>query len=184
MAVTRSSFAEYFLDDLSAYFNIYPDETESPLAARCEYHVRDEKYVLTRKAQLWAAESNEYLYLFSMPHLSMENMAACRQMALDDGMERIHPHSQHMYSYITAVFLYDTADEDALNELKRYKKSVSFKLSLHGWMEYRIAAVDVSTANIVSNRRGREVKKSLKKSFKRLEAKNNIQTSFGEEKTK
>ena len=174
MAITREEFAQHFLHDLSAYFNIYPNETESPLVARCEYHVRDEKYVLVQKAQLWAAESNEYFYLFSMPHLSMENMTACRQMALDDGMERIHPHPQHMYSYITAVFLYDTADEEALKELKRYKKSVSFKLSLHGWMEYRIAAVDMSTAKITANRKGTDVKKSLQKSLDRLAKK--IQT--------
>ena len=75
----------------------------------------------------------------------------------------IHPHPEHMYSHITAILLCNAAQPDALELLERYKKSANFKLSLHGWMEYRIAAVDLSTAEVFTNRKGKELKKSLAK---------------------
>ncbi len=45
---------------------------------------------------------------------------------------------------------------------KKKKHRREFKLSLHGWMEFRIAAVDLSTDVISTNRAGREFKKSLR----------------------
>ena len=54
------------------------------------------------------------------------------------------------------------ADEQALRVLQKKKHRREFKLSLHGWMEFRIAAVDLSTDEISTNRAGREFKKSLR----------------------
>lgn len=50
---------------------------------------------------------------------------------------------------------------DALAQLQKLKKHRDFKLSLHGWMEFRIAAVDLSTGDIATNRSGKDLGKSL-----------------------
>ena len=49
--------------------------------------------------------------------------------------------------------------EDALFFKKKHRRE--FKLSLHGWMEFRIAAVDLSTGDIATNRSGKDLGKSL-----------------------
>jgi len=170
MPLSRQDTLERLLRSYRAYFDITPIDDGTFLAATCIYHERSEKYVLTQRAKLWAAETNEYLYVFSLPELTLENYEQCRERAMELGMELVHPHSEHMYSYITAVILCDTARPEALQALRRYKKTINFKLSLHGWMEYHIAAVELTTAGFTANRAGRELKKQLQKVLN-LEAK-------------
>ena len=159
--LTWEQLTQALLNSYEAYYDIARVDDGSPLLATCDFHSTSERYVLVKRAKLWAAETNEYVFLFHVPELTMDSLAACRDLALEQGMKKIRPHSEHMYSHITAILLCDTAQPDALELLERYKKSASFKLSLHGWMEYRIAAVDLSTAEVFVNRKGKDVKKSL-----------------------
>lgn len=177
MPLTHEELTNALLRSYEAYYDIERVDDGSLLTATCDFHSTSERYVLVKRAKLWAAETNEYVFLFHVNELTMDSLAQCRDLALNRGMEKIHPHSEHMYSYITAIILCDKAQPDALELLERYRKSASFKLSLHGWMEYRIAAVDLSTGEVFANRKGKEVKQSLCKVID-FETKRNL----GEEK--
>jgi hypothetical protein len=89
----------------------------------------------------------------------------------EDGEPRVRPHAQHMYTYLTAVVLYDSADPLALARLKKLKRRREFKLSLHGWMEFRIAAVDLSTGEVTTNRSGKLIGKDVKRLVARIVSK-------------
>lgn len=163
----------------TAYFDIEEVDDGTALKALCAYHARDSKYVLVKRAELWAAEQHEYLYLWDAGHLDTGMVEEIFRRTLADGEPRVRPHSQHMYTYLTAVALYDSAGPSALDQLKQLKKRREFKLSLHGWMEFRIAAVDLSTGEITVNRAGRALAKDLKRVTDRIISANQI----GEEKT-
>ena len=163
----------------TTYFDIEEIDDGTALKARCDYHMRDSQYVLVKKAELWAAESHEYLYLWDAGCLDVPLTEEIFRRTLEDGEPRVKPHSQHMYTYLTAVALYDSAQPDALTQLKKLKKRREFKLSLHGWMEFRIAAVDLSTGEITVNRAGKALAKDLKRLTDRIISANQI----GEEKT-
>lgn len=152
----------------AAYFDIEEIHDGTALKARCDYHMRDSQYVLVKKAELWAAENHEYLYLWDAGELNPAAVEEIFQRTLADGEPRVKPHSQHMYTYLTAVALYDSAQPDALTQLKKLKKRREFKLSLHGWMEFRIAAVDLSTGEITVNRAGKALAKDLKRLTDRI----------------
>ena len=178
-----SQFSEQVLEGLkkayAAYFDIEDIHDGTTLKARCGYHMRDSQYVLVKKAELWAAETHEYLYLWDAGHLALDGVEDIFRRTLDDGEPRVKPHAQHMYTYLTAVALYDSADPDALAQLKKLKKRREFKLSLHGWMEFRIAAVDLSNGEITVNRAGKAMGKDLKRLTDRIISVN----QKGEEKT-
>ncbi len=178
-----SQFSEQVLEGLkkayAAYFDIEEIHDGTTLKARCGYHMRDSQYVLVKKAELWAAETHEYLYLWDAGHLDLDGVEDIFRRTLDDGEPRVKPHAQHMYTYLTAVALYDSADPDALAQLKKLKKRREFKLSLHGWMEFRIAAVDLSNGEITVNRAGKAMGKDLKRLTDRIISVN----QKGEEKT-
>jgi hypothetical protein len=163
----------------TTYFDIEEIDDGTALKARCDYHMRDSQYVLVKKAELWAAESHEYLYLWDAGCLDVPLTEEIFRRTLEDGEPRVKPHAQHMYTYLTAVALYDSADPDALAQLKKLKKRREFKLSLHGWMEFRIAAVDLSTGEITVNRAGKALAKDLRRLTDRIISANQI----GEEKT-
>ena len=115
----------------TTYFDIEEIDDGTALKARCDYHMRDSQYVLVKKAELWAAENHEYLYLWDAGRL-------------------------------------DTAGVEEIFRRKKLKKRREFKLSLHGWMEFRIAAVDLSTGEITVNRAGRAFGKDLRQLTDRI----------------
>lgn len=134
-----------------------------PLVARCDFFEHSQKYVISRKAELWSADREEFLYLFSVHELTMDLFEKCRDYVYDDGMERLSAGPGHMYTYLTAVFLCDTCDAKVVRALKKTRIYKSFHFSLHGWMDHHTALVELSTGQIDANPGGRHTAKFLKK---------------------
>lgn len=163
MQYTRETAIGKLLESYRAYFNITLfEEEQKPLTAICEFFEHSEKFVLSRKAQLWASEAEEFIYLFDMEKLTLENYEKCRDYAKEDGMKRAHIGPGHMYTYITPIFVCDTCDADAKKALKKCRIYQSFRFSLHGWMDFHTAVFEVKTNNISTNRSGKCVEKILK----------------------
>jgi S-adenosylmethionine/arginine decarboxylase-like enzyme len=66
---------------------------------------------------------------------------------------------------VTLVILADTIDPEAqaLINMTRFRKN--FRLALHGWMEYHIAAMECSTSSFLSNPAGKKARKTLELNF-------------------
>ena len=129
-------------------------EDELPLAAQMDFYAYSSKYVLSKKAKLWEANSFEYVYLFSVPHLTKEIYDACEKLAYDKGMARVKPGPNHMYTYITALFVCDSCDEEARKALKRCRLYKSFRMSYWGWMDFHTALAVLSEESVSTNRSG------------------------------
>ncbi|MDO5346410.1 MAG: hypothetical protein Q4E91_11785 [Lachnospiraceae bacterium] len=164
LKLKREEMVETLLKSYYAYYDItMAEEEQRPLVARCDYFERSQKYVLSKKAELWSANCEEFLYLFTVPHLTQEIYRKCETLVYEDGMKRLHIGPGHMYSYITAVIICDSCDEDAARALKKSRIHKSFHFSLHGWMDYHAAAVLADDGRILTNAAGRCVVKTLKK---------------------
>ena len=158
---------ETLLKSYSHYFDIERD-TAVPggsFPATAAYHFREENYVATKAHTIYATEQHEYVYFFLTEHL--DAAAAQRQIDLsrEAGMSRIEPNGEHMFSYVTLVILADTIDPEAQRLLRRCRYRKNFRLALHGWMEYHIAAMEVSTGRFFSNPAGKEARKNLERNF-------------------
>ena len=160
---TRESAIEKLLKSYQAYYNIIPsDETQNPLRAVCEFYEHSEKFVLSKKAELWSADCEEFIYLYETEHLTQKIFEECRDFAKEDGLKRAHIGPGHMYTYITPVFVCDTCDADAKKAVKRCRIYKSFQFSLHGWMDFHAAVYETSNNDIFTNAAGRCVGKVLK----------------------
>jgi hypothetical protein len=136
--------------------------SELPLKAVCEHHTRSEKYILSKKAKLWAVEVNDYLYLYSMPKLDKEQARVCVSFSIQDALARVKPHNEHMYSFITAVFVVDEAEQDALAFIRRRSFNKSYKFGFYGSSPLKTAALDIAQEKIVTNSMGRDLRKQIK----------------------
>lgn len=164
MPDTRESVIARLLNSYSAYYNINVfDEEQKPLTARCDFFEHSEKYVLSKKAELWSVNNEEFLYLLDIPHLTTELFEKWRDFVYEDGMGRLHIGPGHMYSFITPVFICDSVEESALKALKKCRFYKSFHFSFHGWMDYHVALVDLSKGRVYSNASGHSTAKILKK---------------------
>ena len=77
------------------------EQNDYPLISRCDFFEHSQKYVISRKAELWSADREEFLYLFSMPELTMDLFKKCRDYVYNDGMDRMNVGPGHMYTYLT-----------------------------------------------------------------------------------
>ena len=177
--VMRSCFMEYTIESAAnklissfqAYYNIKEymeaekeaSELGLPIRAVCEYYEKSQKYVLSQKAELWSENSEEFLFLFQVEHLTKELFEKCIDYAWDEGMKMAHIGPGHMYTYVTPMFVCTSCDEDAKRALKKCRKFKSFRFSFHGWMDLHTAAIEVQNNQISSNAGGRSVEKVMKK---------------------
>lgn len=160
----REAAVEKLLKYFRTYYNITRYEAERlPLVAFCEYYEHSQKYVLSRKAELWSESSEEFVYLFQIPHLTLEVFEQCRAYAYEDGMKYLNIGPGHMCSVISPIILCDTCDEDARRALKKCRIYKSFHFSLHGWMDFRVAAVILQSNRIERNRSAHTTAKILKR---------------------
>lgn len=163
MQYTRETAISRLLDSYRAYYNISMfNEEQKPLTAICEFFEHSEKFVLSRKAELWSADCEEFIYLYDVECLTKEIFEKCRDFAKEDGMNRAHIGPGHMYTYITPVFVCDTCEEEARKALKKCHIYKSFQFSLHGWMDFHTAVLEVQNNRIDTNRSGKCVGKVLK----------------------
>lgn len=160
--LTRQQALDQLLDCYAGYFDITPlPEDQAPLAAEMAFHAHTSKYVLSKKAVLWEANSHEYVYVFSVPHLTLEIFQACEKLACERGLAQVSPGPNHMYTYITALFLCDTCDPTARKALKRCRHYKSYRFSYWGWMDFHAGLAELTTRKTASNRSGHSAAQTL-----------------------
>ncbi len=163
MAKTRQEALETLLRAYSVWYDITRcNEADAPMVAQAAFHEQGTGYLLSKKAKMWGADRNEYVFLFSVPHLTEDAARRCIAQAQALGDERIVPGKEHMCSYIVAEILCDTADEAAVQAVRRYHRRKSFQFSLQGWTETHTALVELGKDSIVANPDGRLTAKFLK----------------------
>lgn len=155
---------------LKAYSHHYDIERQitvegGSFPASAVYFLRDENYLISRKHVLSAVENHEYVYFYLVDRLEEEDLRHQIDITLKDGLSRIHPSKEHMSSYVTLVVLADTIAPEAKVLLRKTRFRKNFRLALHGWMEYHIAAMEESTNSFLSNPAGKEARKLLELNF-------------------
>lgn len=158
---------EQLLKAYEHYFDIQRgvtvDGVEFPAAA--DYHFREENYVATRAHTIYATEQHEYAFFYLAEHLDAAALRKLIDLSREAGMTKVKPHKEHMFSYVTLIILADAIDEEAKALIKKYRFRKNFRLTLQGWMEYHIAALETSTASFLSNPTGKEARKNLEQVF-------------------
>ena len=133
--------------------------------ALAQYHSRSGKYILVKSAKIWSIEMNEYIYFALVDHLDANRLNSLYKAARDGGLALIKPHGEHMCSYVSLVILADSIDADAAKTLHKIRFRKSFWLALHGWMEFRIAAIDLSAGQVFANPAGKDVRVTLERNL-------------------
>ena len=155
---------------LNAYSHKYDIDREVTVdgayfPATATFFLRDENYLISKKHVLSAVENYDYTYFYITEHLDAETLRQQIELTKRLGMARVKPHREHMSSFISLVILADTIDEEAKKLIKKTRFQKYFRLALHGWMEYHIAAMESSTNNVLSNPAGKGVKKILEQNL-------------------
>ena len=128
-----------------------------------EYHLRNEKYVLSKKAVIYAIESNEYCFLKRFELLDRASVRSFTDGIIRSIDEIVKPDTNHMCSMVTGVMILDgdqeTGLDDAMAEVRRFRYHKSFSLGFKGWVDIRLLIVSLKGGVIAANKQGKGVSK-------------------------
>ena len=167
MELTRQECLEQLLNAYSHYYDIERDVAVEggSFPAVAIYYLRDENYLISKKHVLSAVENHQYVYFYLTEHLDAADLQHQIDLSLQDGLGRIRPSKEHMSSFVTLVILADTISPEAAQIIKKTRFQKNYRLALHGWMEYHIAAMEISTNCFLSNPAGKGIRKTLELNF-------------------
>lgn len=171
--------AEYFKRLLLYYKNMYDMEQPYTLCgidclAHGHFYSHSEKYVLSREAKLWESNSFEHVFFMEKDVLrvsDLQKMDDLIRLHVEPELVRegnAYPARNHMYTYLTFVFLCDSAlDREVVKSLKKYHFTRNYLFTFRGWCEARVVAVDLECGKIYTNRPGASLAKLYKKLMER-----------------
>ena len=167
MEMTMQERLNKLLNAYSHHYDIARDVTVEGgrFPATAFFYLRDENYLISKKHVLSAVENYEYVYFYLTEHLTAEDLQKQIEVSRNAGMSYIKPHKEHMSSLVTLVVLADTIDPEAKTLIKKTRFRKNYRLALHGWMEYHIAAMEISTNSFLSNPAGKGARKILEENF-------------------
>ena len=167
MEMTLQERLEKLLNVYSHHYDIERDVTVEggSFPATAFYYLRDENYLISKQHVLSAVEQHEYVYFFLTDHLDAATLEAQIELSKRAGLANIKPHKEHMFSYVTLVVLANSIDPEARRMIRRTRFRKNYLFTIHGWMEYHLAAMECDTSGFFSNSAGREARKNLECNF-------------------
>ncbi len=170
----QSAYLNTVLAKYAGTFDIEKDrETDGrKYAAYAYFSSLGEKYVLVKKARLWAVKAYEHAFFLyedsCTPGLLEELMRS-----VTDYMEPVlvrkgekYPEKDHMYTYLTFVILCrNTPDEEAKKAIKKFRFDRGYLFSMRGHSEARLVVADMETEKVFTNPAGRSLTKMYRKAF-------------------
>lgn len=161
-----ASYQEAF--DITRPFDVNGDSYDAYAA----FNVTSSKYVLVEKAELWRADCYEHTFFKCCQSFDTEMPDVFHREIVEyiepqivrqgrDCMEK-----DHMYTFITGIFLCDTAVPEELKKaVKGFKFFKNYRFGIRGYAEARILVFDMENNRVMGNRAARELIKGYKKAF-------------------
>lgn len=163
--------SEYFDRLYPCYANMYDMEQPYELCGTaCLAHgyfcSHSEKFVLSREAKLWESNNFEHIFFIETASLAESDLAQMDRMIREyvepemvRGKEK-YPPKNHMYTYITFVFLCSSSPEkEIVKSIKKYKYSRNYLFTIRGYCQARVVAADMESRKVYTNSAGSVLKK-------------------------
>lgn len=171
--------AEY-LNRLLPYYRAYYDMDEPytlcgmECLAHGHFYSHSEKYVLSREARLWESDNFEHVFFIGRQALGKADLEEMDRL-VRDYVEPVmvregkpYPDRNHMYTYITFVFLSESPlEKEVIKSIKKYKFTRNYLFTFRGFCEVKIVAADMADGRLCTNRSGASLTRLYKKLLKR-----------------
>ncbi len=128
-----------------------------------EYHLRNEKYLMVKKAVVYAFENNEYCLIKYYKEFNEDDYKIFTDSLINSIESIVNPSKEHMSSIITGEILTEKIqDEDLKNirkKVEQFKYNKGFAFGFKGWADIRLILVSLNEGLIAANKKGKEVSK-------------------------
>ncbi len=122
------------------------------------FYAHQEKYVLTREAQMWEKNGYDHLFVTMVDKIDVEFLSVLDRMIRDHAEPELvragrkHPAKNHMYSDITVVVISSSAISDNVRAwIRRYRFARNYLFTIRGWCDARLIAIDLAENSVYGN---------------------------------
>lgn len=146
---------------LIRYFDIERDYNLNgyPLDLYARFHFRNERYVLSKKFVVYAFENNEYIFIKYFDKVDEVSLKQFVTFLINSINDVVIVDENHMSSIITGVILTeDEPSEEIIKAIEKFKYHKGFAFGFRGWVDIRLILVTMGIQNIVTNKKGKEVR--------------------------
>lgn len=166
--MTVSEALEKVLSSYERYYSINR-EPHAPFSAYAEFRSHNEKFVLVKSAKIADIDSNEFVYFAAPESLDSGSLVEFANAAWSDGIAKVVPYNGHRNSDVTLVIITNSFKENSTGEIKKLVKKTkfykSYKWSLWGWSNFRLAVFELNSGCVATNWQGRDLKNIFIKNF-------------------
>ena len=159
----NSVFLEKLLKAYERYYSIKKENVKEPFDVEAKFVMHGEQYILVKAARIADIDTNEFVYFKLEDDLSLEQLKNLADKAWKCGLENFVPYYGHKNSDVTLIVIADSLCDDVKKNVRKIKHSVSYKLGLYGWSNFKLAVKDLSTGMVYCNRMGSDAKKLVQK---------------------
>lgn len=132
--------------------------------------ITNAKYVLVKKAELWRAICYEHAFFRMVDELKAGDIERFTEQTVNEIEPKLVRKGEkcmekdHMYSYITGIFLCEKGiSPEVQKKIKKAHFYKNYRLSLRGYCEMRILAVDLENNKLIGNGAARDLRKDYKR---------------------
>ena len=186
--MTSGDYLDKILDRMTSTHNITRNITADgrTFAAYALYEASSEKYVLSRKANLWKVSESEHVLFMTLPEnadpgtdpgansdadsganpgASPEALFEETGRLISDYMEPVlsrgnekYPPKDHMRTFLTAVLVLERSpDQELIRKVRRFRFDKSYLFSLRGFSQGRIIVVDLPSKKVYTSPAAKDV---------------------------
>ena len=182
--MTSGDYLDKILDRMTFTHNITRNFTADgrTFAAYALYEASSEKYVLSRKANLWKVSESEHVLFMTLPenadpgadseadsgaNFSADPEALFKEAGrlISDYMEPVlsrgnekYPPKDHMRTFLTAVLVLERSpDQELIRKVRRFRFDKSYLFSLRGFSQGRIIVVDLPSKKVYTSPAAKDV---------------------------
>ena len=153
--LNREEAVEKLIDHYQApYCCRRSTDPEALLAATAFMHLVSDRKILSI-AKAGVVESDDFVYLYSVPELTPSCFNRCCEEAKADALDRIDPNPNHNFSLISVFFLCDRIAPETGALLKKEKFRKDYHKPEYGWAELRLAAIETGSGTCFANPMGK-----------------------------
>ena len=175
----RDVYLDRLLTKFSSSFNVYMPYVINGIEykAYAYFYSHEEKYVLTRSANLWSADSYEHI-LFMDAEVIDEELIWRAQDIIANYFEpefvrkgEKYPAQNHMCTYLTVVLLGNHFSNSKLaSQVKKYRFDKGYQFGIRGYSAGRLVAVTMDDEKVVHNKAAHKTKKVYEAVFDEVRA--------------
>ena len=162
MIMNRQEIFDKLLQSYQIYYNVKVKDVPPPFAAEAEFHSHDERFFLIRRAIIDEVENNEFVYFASCEELTPDLFRELDESAWSRGIGKAKPSGHHQSTDVSLIVLTDTIMPEVEKAIRKSRHTVSYRHGLHGYSNYHLIVLEVTTGRIIHNRLGYTLKRVLK----------------------